>query len=595
MNSKSNILRISFLVVVFSILFTFPVFAGNNKIPESIDWFSMITGVMGGLVFFLYGMDTMSSGLKSGLGDNIRMLITKLNSNRFTMMFTGVIVTCITQSTGATTVMLLSFVETSIMQFADTVPVIIGANIGSTVITQFIAFDIAGYAILPVILGFFLKQVRHSDTFKDTGNAIFGFGLIFFGMQFLGKSVSILKDIPEFTNLISTASNPIIGVLVGIIATCIMQSTGMFTGILMVFCKEGLMGIEEAYPLVIGSTIGTSLLIIIASIGTSVNCKRTMLAHVCTKVLSAVVFILLTPLMIRLMSWFNGYFDVSPERQIANVHTFYNTGASFFLISISNTIVKIIEKILPEKGEEETVPHLRYIDFNVISMPQSAMELSISETATLIKLTSRMFDNTMEAFLTFDPDNHDAKREKQKQIDDLSVKQNKLDYIEDEIKKYLYMLGRNNTGEALTRQMFALLSVLEQNSRIGEIIHKTFVPLYAKLSNLHNTFSPAGMSEITYYKNEISAHFKDLIAAIENRDSRLISIVYSETEETKDDSEKLRISHLKRLWNDAPDVRATHEIHVELIDDLAEIASILSSIAYSFQKTVISNDSSVKQ
>ncbi|MBQ5402761.1 MAG: Na/Pi cotransporter family protein [Bacteroidales bacterium] len=556
---------------------------------QNIEWFSLITGILGGLVFFLYGMDLMSSGLKSGLGDKMRIIFTKLNKNRFSAMLTGIIATAITQSTGATTVMLMSFVETNIMQFAQTVPIIIGANIGSTVTAQVIAFDIAGYAIIPVIVGFFMKQFKSNDNFRDTGNAIMGFGLVFFGMQFLGKSVSVLKDIPEFTNMIASASTPMVGLLVGILATCIMQSTGMFTGILVVFAKEGLMGIEQAYPLLVGSSIGTCLLIIIVSIGTSVNCKRTMMAHVFTKIVGAFVFILLTPFMVSFMDWFSAEFEISPERQIANCHTFFYTSVSFFLIIFSNTIVKIIEKMIPEKITTENLPHLRYIDFNVISMPQSAMELSISETATLLKLTSRIFDNAISSFISYDPDSPAVKKQNQKIMDNLSIKQKKFNYIENEIRKYLFRLGRTDTGDSTTHKIFALLSALEQIKRICEMIHRNFVPLYNKLSNLPNTFSQEGIDEITFYYREISNHFKDLIFSIEKRDHDFVSRVYSETSETKDDSEKLRISHLKRLWNDLPDSMATHEIHIGLIDDLAEIVSILSEIAYSFQKSIISD------
>lgn len=590
MKFEKNIIRTFILVVLFFVFLTTPVFAATTDPKPQIDWFSMITGILGGLVFFLYGMDLMSSGLKSGLGDNIRKILTKLNKNRFSSMLTGIIVTFITQSTGATTVMLLSFVETNIMQFADTVPVIIGANIGSTLTTQIIAFDIAGYAIIPVIIGFFMKQFRGSDKFRDSGNAIFGFGLVFFGMQFLGKSVSILKDIPEFTNMIASASNPMVGLLVGMLATCIMQSTGMFTGILMVFAKEGLMGIDQAYPLIVGSSVGTCLLIVIASVGTSTNCKRTMVAHVFTKVVGALVFICLTPPMVEFMQWFTDTLQISPERQIANVHTFFNTAVTIFLIIFSNTIVKIIVKMVPEKVDPESVPHLRYIDFNVITMPQSAMELSISETATIIKLTSRMFDNTITPFVDYIPENQEIKKNNLKLIADVEHKQAKLAYIEEEIRKYLFQLGRSNTGDATTRRIFALLSVLEQVERIVEILKRNLIPLYSKLSNLNITFSDKGMSEIKYYYAELANNFKDLIFAIENRDSEFIETVYSETEDTKDQSEKLRISHLKRLWSDNVNVRITHEIHTELIDELASIASILSSIAYSFKKTIISEN-----
>ena len=555
-----------------------------------MDWFSLISGIIGGLVFFLYGMDLMSAGLKSSLGDSIRFVLTKLNKNRYSSALTGIIVTAITQSTGATTVMLMSVVETGIMQFAQTIPVIIGANIGSTVTAQVIAFDIAGYAILPVIIGFFLKQFKSYDKLKDLGNVVFGFGLVFFGMQFLGKAVSVLRDFPAFTNMIASAETPIVGFLVGILATCIMQSTGMVTGILVVFAQQGLMGISQAYPLLVGSSVGTCLLIIIVSIGTSVNSKRVMMAHVLTKVFGAFVFLALTPFAVDFLEWFSLKFDISPERQIANTHTFFYTLVAVFLMFFCSPIEKLIIKIIPENSDSENVPHLKYIDFNVLSVPQSSMELAISETATIIKLTSRIFDNAISAFISYDPDSQAIKKQNQKIIDDLKGKQKKLDYLESEIRKYLFMIGRNDTSDVVTQRIFELLSVLEQIKRICDIVHRNFVPLYAELSSLPNTFSKDGMTEITHYYREISNHFQDLIFAIERRDYDFIQRVYSETLETKDDSEKLRISHLKRLWQDCPESRATHDIHIGLVDDLADISSVISTIAYSFKKTVITSE-----
>ncbi|MCQ2252724.1 MAG: Na/Pi cotransporter family protein [Bacteroidales bacterium] len=551
-----------------------------------IDWFQLITGILGGLVFFLYGMDQMSTGFKSGLGDKIRTILTKLNSNRFTLMFTGILVTVITQSTGATTVMLLSFVETSIMQFAETVPVILGANIGSSVTSQIIAFNIAGYAIVPVIVGFFMKQMG-GDRFRDSGNAIFGFGLVFFGMQFLGKSVSVLKDIPAFTEIISSVSNPLLGLLVGTVATCIMQSTGMFAGILMVFAHEGLIGTEQAYPMVIGSGIGTCLLIVIASVGTSTQSKRTMVAHVLTKLLGSLIFMCLIPLAVPFLEWIQQVSDSTPERQIATIHLFFNCGTAFTLIPFSSLLVKWIERLVPDKTSPDAVPHLRYIDNNVITMPQSAMELSISETATIIKLTSRMFQNALTPFIDFEPKNINLKRETEKQIADIDIKESKLDYIEEEVKKYLYAVGRRDITQSTTRQIFALLSVLEQTARVGEVVRRSLIPLYNKLSVLKITFSVEGMSEIKLYSWEISNHFKNLISGIENRSAKQLERVSQEIEQTKKNAEALRISHIKRLLSDDPNVRMTHEIHTELIDELADIASILSSITNSFHGSII--------
>ena len=561
----------------------------------SIEWFSLITGILGGLVFFLYGMELMSNALKSGLGDYIRVLITKFNSSNFKMMFTGILVTVITQSTGATTVMLMSFVEANIMKFAETVPVILGACIGSSVTSQIIAFDVAGYAIVPVIAGFFMKSSK-KDGLRDTGNAIFGFGLVFFGMQFLGKSVSILKDIPEFTNAIASADNPLLGLLVGTIGTCIMQSTGMFAGILMVFAKEGLIDISQAYPLVIGSTLGTCLLIVIASVGGTTQSKRTMMAHVLTKCAGAAIFMLLMPLMVTFIEWVCNAVGCSPERRIANIHLIFNIGEAFVLLPFCNVFVKLIEKwVTPTKNTSKdkvkTSGYLKYIDLNVISVPQTAIESSISETAMLIKLCSRIFDKATIVFEDYNPDNIDAKRLNQKTLKRLVDKQQTFKYVQEEVSKYLFIVGRKDIQQSTSKQIYGIMSVLEQLERIVENIMGGLVPLYDKLCRLDMTFSTEGVSEIRVFIWALNKHFRELFTAIEKHDAKQIASVAQAIELTRHNTESLRMSHIKRLWNDQESVAATHEVHTQLIDTLASITTILSSITATLAKSIITDDS----
>ncbi len=560
----------------------------------SIDWFSLISGIAGGLVFFLYGMDVMSNALKSGLGDNIRRLITKLNANNFTLMFTGIIVTVITQSTGATTVMLMSFVEAGIMKFAETVAVILGACIGSSVISQIIAFDIAGYAILPVIIGFLMKSASKNDTIRDTGNAIFGFGLVFFGMQYLGRSVSVLKDIPEFTNAIASAGNPLLGLLVGTIATCIMQSTGMFAGILMVFAKEGLIDIYQAYPLVIGSTLGTCLLIVIASAGASTQSKRTMMAHVLTKATGAVIFMAIMPLSVKFLEWATSAIGASPERTIANIHLFFNVGEAFTLLPFCGLFVKVIEKWIkqsptkPKLQKGASTGHLKFININFIAVPQTAIEASIAETRTLIKLSSRMFDKAMSVFDDYNPDDIDKKRNNQKMLKKLQDKEDKFMFLEDEVREYLFAVRRMDVKETATQQTFGLLSVLENAKRIVELIKRRLIPLYDKLCLLEITFSIEGKSEIQVFTFRVATHFNDIDNALANQDAEKLLAICDDIEITKKNVENLRISHLKRFINDDKNhVAVTHEVHTELINALSDISMILSLIVSTFTKSII--------
>lgn len=556
-----------------------------------INWFSVILGTLGGLVFFLLGMELMSNGLKSSLGSNIRTILTKLNKNRFASLITGILLTLITQSTGATTIMMLSFVETNLMQFFQTIPVILGANVGSTFTSQLIAFDITAYAIIPVIIGYLLKTAGFNDKLRDAGSAILGFGLVFYGMKLLSVSVSVLKELPQFLEMVSSASNPLIGVLVGTLATAIMQSSCMFTGILMVFAKEGVMGLEEAFPLIIGSGIGTSLLVVLAAMGSSRSCKRTMVAHLFVKIVPAFLFVPLIPLLVMFLNWLGDLWSISPERQIANVHTLYMFGSTFVLLPFTLSIAKLIEKILPDRPlPEGSEPHLRYIDINVVVMPQSAIELSISETATLIKLTDRMFDKSLKPLLEYNPDNPDSKRMIQKTIADLDIKENKLDYIEEQIRNYLFAVGKRQVSNLITTQIFAMISILEQTERMGDVIHRGIKPLYNKLTTLAKSFSKEGHDEISLYYNKISKHFKDIISALTNRDTQKIAIVAAETRHTADLAESLRLSHIKRLWDENPNVELTHEIHMQLIDDLADLATLLYNISSTFSKNILPED-----
>lgn len=556
----------------------------------TIDWFALTTGILGGLVFFLYGMELLSSALKSGLGDYIRILITKFNSSNFKMMFTGILVTVITQSTGATTVMLMSFVEASIMRFAETVPVILGACIGSSVTSQIIAFDIAGYAIVPVIVGFFMKASK-KDGFRDTGGAIFGFGLVFFGMQLLGRSVSVLKDIPEFTEAIASAHNPLLGLLVGTIGTCIMQSTGMFAGILMVFAKEGLFNTYQAYPLVIGSTLGTCLLIVIASIGGTTQSKRTMMAHVLTKCVGAVIFMLLIKPMVDAIEWFSATVDCSPERQIANIHLFFNVGEAFTLLPFCNVFVKVIERwIKPSKDKSskgKTAGHLKFIDLNVITVPPTVIESSINETATLIKLSSRMFDKATNAIENFDPENIDDKRENLKLFKKLPDKAEAFKYVEEEVRNYLLQVGKKGYAQSITQQIYGIFSILEQTERIVDIVQRDLMPLYNKLCRLDLTFSDEGKSEIKVYVWEINKFFREIFTAVDKRDAKTLAAIGESIELTKRNSEVLRMSHIKRLWTNDQNVIATHEVHTVLIECLSNITTTLASIVATFGKANI--------
>lgn len=565
------------------------VFAVNNSDTSlSINWTPVICGTLGGLALFLYGMEIMTEAMKKSLGVKIRKIITSLSKNRFTGASTGIMVTMITQSTGATTVMLISFVESGLMQFYQTLPVILGANIGSTFLTQVIAFDIAGFALVPVFVGYILKTVGKGDFIKECGGALLGFGLVFYGMNVLGSSLEPLKDLPQLTEILTGRMNPVFGVLVGTLATAMIQSSPMFTGILMVFASRGLLSLENSFPLIIGSSIGTCLLIIISAIGSSVNSKRTMAAHVFVKVVGGFMFLPLVGIASKEMNLLALKFDISPERLVAHAHTVYNTAVVLFMLPFTVMISNFIKLIYKDKADVGNIPHLKYIDNSVLSMPHVALESALSETATVFKLAGRMFDYCVKSLLEFSPDNQELDKINQKRLNDLDIKENKIDWLEEEITNFLLSVSRRHISGQISGSVFGLLSSLECVERCGDIVHRSMKPLYKKLKMINQPFSENGINEISDYSQRISQQFVLIYDALNARDLDKLRHIHDDIEQINRYAEQLRLSHLQRLCNHFDNVVLTHEVHTELVDDLSDIASLLAKVTDTLSDKVLS-------
>lgn len=303
--------------------------------------------LFGGLALFLYGMNMMSNGLENIAGNRMKDILEKLTSNRFLGVLVGAGITAIIQSSSATTVMVVGFVNTSLMTLNQAVWIIMGANIGTTITGQLIALDVGMIAPMIAFLGVVLVVFIKNKKAQATGSIIAGLGILFIGMNMMSSSMMPLRSSDTFISLMTQFKNPIIGILVGMIFTAVIQSSSASVGILQALAMSGLIGLEGAVFVLFGQNIGTCITAVLASIGANRNAKRTTIIHLMFNVIGTIIFVViasLTPFVPWMKTWTS-----NPAAQIANVHTLFNITTTLLLLPFGNYLATLAIKILPDK------------------------------------------------------------------------------------------------------------------------------------------------------------------------------------------------------------------------------------------------------
>lgn len=310
--------------------------------------FDNILGLVAGLSLFLLGMNLMGNGLENACGNKMKKILEKLTTNRFLGVLVGAIITMVIQSSSATTVMVVGFVNAGMMTLSQAVWVIMGANIGTTITGQLIALDIGFIAPIFAILGVVMIVFIKKHTLNEIGKILCGFGILFIGMDMMSSSMEPLRDLPEFVNLMTSFKNPLLGILAGMIFTAVIQSSSASVGILQALALSGAIGFDAAVFVLFGQNIGTCITALLASAGTNRNAKRTTLIHFMFNIIGTLIFTILcisTPL-VDLVENISGD---NPTKQIANMHTLFNISTTLLLLPLGNYLVKLTTKILPDK------------------------------------------------------------------------------------------------------------------------------------------------------------------------------------------------------------------------------------------------------
>ena len=590
-----------FFATIFSVLSGKALFA-SEKSPDDISWIFLVVGLFGGLALFLYGMEKMSDGMKKTAGDKMRLILAALTKNRVLALLIGAFVTMIIQSSSATTIMLVSFVNVGLMRFAQSLGVILGADIGTTITAQLIAFKIAHYSLLMITVGFGMRIFGRNDNTRNIGDIILGFGLLFFGMQMMSDAMEPLRDFGGFINLMKNLENPLAGLLVGILVTALLQSSSAFAGLVIVLAQQGLITLEAGIPLIFGSNIGTCITAGIASMSASREAKRVALAHVCFKIAGVILFVFWIPDFANIIHAIAIKFGSGTARQIANAHTIFNVSLALIFLPFTAFFANFILKLLPDREEDKGIkPATFFINEKCLETPALAIDLARREISGMARLLERMLRAIIIPFVSDEKlisraelpkeearllikeiPKKDEFRPQLSIIQGLDMRENKIDFLEEKIEDYLVKIGRQELSDSQASEVYGMISIVTDMERIGDLIHRNMVPLIAKKHALETDFSDEGKEELMIYHGKVCRQIQLLKEAFAERSINKARKIMNEERIFLDLELKYRVQHLDRILHKRKESAETHEVHMELMDLLKQIIVYTSNIAKTF-------------
>ena len=576
---------ISFISLLF--IGTPPVFAGDTQFASEISWWVILMTLLGGLALFLYGMEKMSSGMKKAAGDSMRSILSALTNNRYMGLLVGAFVTMIIQSSSATTVMLVSFVQAGLMTFVQSLGVILGADIGTTVTAQLVAFKLTDYALLMIAIGFGLMMFGRNENHKNIGESILGFGILFYGMKLMSDAMYPLRSYDPFINTLARLENPLLGLLVGAAFTALIQSSSAFTGIIIVLSQQGLLSLDAGIPMIMGANIGTCITAGLASIGATREAKRVAMAHVMFKVTGVLLFIFWIPWFADFIRYLSPSSDAvgiaklgaEVPRQIANAHTIFNVGLALAFIPFTGFFAKIILKVYPDiEDEKDLTIATWHLDDSAIETPALALDLARSEIARMAKITIRMLGSFIQPFVDNDP-GMDRIHPKLTVIEGIEMREKKLDFLEYKVKNYLLQIGQQPLSDSQVPEVFAMITMSSHMETIGDIVNRNLLPLLAKKRALELDFSEEGKEELLRYHKKVCKQISRLEKTFSELDPKRAKKVMLKQEKYQNLEEEYRVAHLQRMHSSRQETLKTHEIHTELLELMKRINVYTGEIA----------------
>ena len=524
-------------------------------------------GIMGGLGLFLYGMNLMGDGLQKSAGSKLKRIIELLTSNVIMGVLVGMVVTMVIQSSSATTVMVVGFVNAGIMSLTQAIGVIMGANIGTTITAQLVSLDVDFLAPVALGIGIVIYMFSNKPKHKNIAEILIGFGILFTGMDFMKEAVKPLAGYQGFTDmLLSFGHHPILGVLMGFAITAIVQSSSASMGMLIALASQGLIPITAALPILYGENIGTCVTSLISSIGASRNARRAAIMHLTFNVLGSMIFMfILSKPIVAIVTAID---PTDAARQIANAHTLFNILNVIVLLPFNKLIVKLALKLVPEtKGEQDDDKVVKYIDDRMIETPSIALDNIVKETLRMGEKSKESLNAAMDGIV-----------DKSKEKIELSFKREKLiNELQKSILNYLLKLSKASLNEDSRETVDALFNTVNDIERIGD--HAENIAELAKdIVDLEISFSDVGIGELKDMYNKVVSTYTYALEAMRTSNVELACKVIKMEEQVDMMEKSCRANHMNRLNSSSCSIESG-VIYLDIISNLERVSDHAVNIA----------------
>ncbi len=532
---------------------------------------NVIFGLIGGLGLFIFGMKFLSDGLQKVAGTKLRRILRSLTKNKFRGIALGAIVTSIVQSSSVTTVMLIGLINAGIINLIQSAGVVIGANIGTTITAQIIAFKVAQYALPAIGIGVVMMLIPRKRKFQFWGQIIFAFGLIFLGLSTMSGVMEPLKDIPAVTHFfVQLSSNPILGILLGAIFTMMIQSSSASIGMVMALATVGLIDFRAALFLILGGNVGTTVTAWLASIGGSLSAKRMACFHTLFNVIGVCYFSVLV--YSGVCTAFLDFITPGPlntdtiARHIANAHTFFKVVNAGIFVLIIGPVVSFIKIIMPGKDMYVSTD-FKYLQDKLLNTPDIAVVSVRKELAAMAKLVKNTIVTAVEGF--FSKDN--------KSIAHVSTQESAIDHLQNDITFYLAKLSSKSLSPELASQLPPLLHSINDLERVSD--HAVNIAeLTEKIYADNIPFTNNALAEMRTIYAKVEDMIDETVRCIEDNDESASKKVINSEEEVNKLQKSYLAHHSKRLC-DRKCSPASALIFVDFINNIEKIGDHLTNIA----------------
>ncbi len=560
------------------LIFFIPAFAANDLLTEP-NWWDMSIRLLGGLALFLFGMEQMAGSLKLVAGERMKVVLARLTTNRFMGALTGAFVTAIIQSSSVTTVLVVGFISAGLMSMAQSIGVIMGANIGTTITAQIVAFKVTKYALLMVAFGFGAWFFSKQDKIRHYGNMLLGLGLIFFGMSLMSDAMFPLRSYQPFLDLMATMANPLIGILIAAVFTALIQSSSATTGIVIVMASQGFITLPAGITLAFGANIGTCVTAMLASIGKRREAIRAALVHVIFNIAGVLLWVAfidyLADLVLLISPTSNeltgtAKLAADTPRQIANAHTIFNIANTLIFIGFIGTFGRLVERLVPDRPlEEERITRPRFLDDELLETPTLALDMARLEIGRAGQQVREMLNQIMPALLGGD----------RKLLAEIGEMDDKVDVLHEQIVGYLGKLSGEILNQQQTETVLNLMSTINNLENFADLIETDLVGLGYKRLEENLQISPETQRMLNHLHTQVSQAVELALQAVKLQDTNRADQVTGMKTTVQQLFDAATNHQATRLVADEPNRLQAYTLEVEIIEKLRRIYYFAKRIA----------------